>query len=1089
MAAHDVLAPPPTMHTLPPETCSTLSSAQLLTTPAAIAKELIDNALDAHATSLTLELSANTIDLIQLRDNGHGIPPADRPLTARRHCTSKIRSLADVARLGGTSLGFRGEALAAVAESAGTLQIVTRVAGEPVGAVMEVGSNGELKGRPGRKSHPVGTTVTARGFFDRFPVRKQAALKHADKFIGQVKKLMMAYAVARPAVRFQLKVVKGKGKAGATRGNWIYAPSPGKTSMQDACLAVFGLSCINQCSLILHEEEGFVVEGLVPKGDADASKIGGTGQFISVDTRPVGTSKGTLKRLVELFKERLKRRAKAFEGIKDPFLRLDIKCPTEAYDPNVEPAKDDILFVESGLVLRVVENFFKKAVPDQQQEDLTQLSETAGDVEMDSVEENSPLPDIVGLRTPRLEASKGLPDQPTSQNRFTLAIRPDSGAESSQVALIDHRENMDECLQDEATSRRRDLIVPIRSDTDVNSSKVVPSDQNRDVDELSLLYERQILRGSHAATPSTESSHTVAESDSCAPEPDADDADPGRTIDCDDTSDRPPKRRRTWKSNMFDFDMEDLSQENLGFSHRPEPEEVDMDDVENLNEGVALSDPWTIAKMNSSKTRSSPVTMLSQRSTPLGERSPARLNAPPNTPKFSSPLRNEHQSSPEASSPPHQISSQDDVEMEQSIRRLRRSSEIPREHQHMLTSTVSPARSGNQNSGIQPRSGFMPINHPNNGMDLCNDTALPTEQERTGNRRKRPAGRVNKPFKSPMMNLNSKTSATTSSRRAGRHIEPQSFVSEWQGNGMHHISANGPDPKFNNPERDPNHDIRDFMASRMGRRQAAAVTPAVIDPDYCVDQVPQVARQTRNSFAAALPLNPEESNHQEHQTPRNQRHSPRRVSRRTERLQEPDESWNQHEQGPTQHAPSVQGHQTRQLRPQPTPTNANAEQSAHQNEGPISTPRPSTRPRTRTRTRTKSRSAHLPLERSPRDSYTQNLRLTIRPDRIPSIAADVGKLDPQLDRPDWKQEAENGYDCFVLEELRCAHSDMVTALAAKLRTCVQRAGSEEGHDAVDVEVFEEVVAAALSREREKRPESDRVGRAWAAEDDEMLNII
>ncbi|KAK7540932.1 histidine kinase-like ATPase [Phyllosticta citribraziliensis] len=340
------------MHALPPETSSVLTSAQLLTSPTAVAKELIDNALDAHATSLALEISANTIDLIQLRDNGHGIPPADRPLAARRHCTSKIRSLADVARLGGTSLGFRGEALAAVAESAGTLQIITRVAGETVGAVMEIGKDGELKGQPGHKSHPVGTTVTAKRFFDRFPVRKQAALKHADRFIGQIKKLMMAYAMARPEVRFQLKIVKGKGKASAARGDWVYAPSPGKTSMQDACLKVFGVGCSNQCILVVSEDEGFVVEGLVPKTDSDATKIVGIGQFVSVDSRPVATSKGTLKKVAELFKERLKSSGKAFEGLRDPFLRLDIKCPPEAYDPNVEPAKDDVLFVDSGLVLR-----------------------------------------------------------------------------------------------------------------------------------------------------------------------------------------------------------------------------------------------------------------------------------------------------------------------------------------------------------------------------------------------------------------------------------------------------------------------------------------------------------------------------------------------------------------------------------------------------------------------------------------------------------------------------------------------------------------------------------------------------------------
>lgn len=131
---------------LPAGTVRVLGASQVLTDLPSIVKELIDNALDARASAIYIEISLNCLDTIQVRDNGHGIAPEDRALVCRRYCTSKIRDLDDMRMVGGTSLGFRGEALASAAELSASMSVTTRVEGEEVGVHLRIGKNGELEG-------------------------------------------------------------------------------------------------------------------------------------------------------------------------------------------------------------------------------------------------------------------------------------------------------------------------------------------------------------------------------------------------------------------------------------------------------------------------------------------------------------------------------------------------------------------------------------------------------------------------------------------------------------------------------------------------------------------------------------------------------------------------------------------------------------------------------------------------------------------------------------------------------------------------------------------------------------------------------
>jgi DNA mismatch repair protein MutL len=129
---------------LPQATVRAIGSTSVISDPCSVVKELLDNALDASATSVSVEISPNTVDLIQVKDNGHGISVEDHPCVCKHAFTSKISSIDDLKNVGGSSLGFRGEALASIADMSGGITVITRVASKIVASHLEYGRDGEL---------------------------------------------------------------------------------------------------------------------------------------------------------------------------------------------------------------------------------------------------------------------------------------------------------------------------------------------------------------------------------------------------------------------------------------------------------------------------------------------------------------------------------------------------------------------------------------------------------------------------------------------------------------------------------------------------------------------------------------------------------------------------------------------------------------------------------------------------------------------------------------------------------------------------------------------------------------------------------
>jgi len=188
-------APRRPIRELPDELISQIAAGEVVERPASVVRELVDNALDAGASQVTVRLLAGGVRLISVEDDGIGIARDELALALRRHATSKIGSLSDLEAV--STMGFRGEALAAIA-SVSDLSIVSRPAGQASAVLLHAGS-GEL--RPAARA--TGTTVEVKELFFSTPARRKFLKSDATELAHCVE-AVRRHALARPDVGFAI---------------------------------------------------------------------------------------------------------------------------------------------------------------------------------------------------------------------------------------------------------------------------------------------------------------------------------------------------------------------------------------------------------------------------------------------------------------------------------------------------------------------------------------------------------------------------------------------------------------------------------------------------------------------------------------------------------------------------------------------------------------------------------------------------------------------------------------------------------------------------------------------------------------------
>ncbi|KAI0395097.1 hypothetical protein F5Y17DRAFT_425191 [Xylariaceae sp. FL0594] len=345
---------------LPASASRQLRAHVAVVTPVMVVKELLDNAIDAKASSVDISISHDTISKIQVRDNGVGIHPDDYDALARRGHTSKLRSIEDLGSIFGTSLGFRGEALANINMIA-DITVTTKTSSEPAAATLHLVPNEGGVSKQNMTAAPVGTTVCVSKLFSRQPVRQQMAVKKAKKTLDKVQELLRAYVMARPQLRLHLKVAQPSAKV------WSYSLKC-EANAKEALVQLFGADMASRCCLRTLEynesfngmavmagpppvntSECFVLEAVMVKPGMAGQKMP-KGHYFSVDGRPLDSTRGAAKTLLRVYLDHL-RKSNPPEALRDCFIRLDIRCPQKSYDANVEPSKDDVLFSNEHIVL------------------------------------------------------------------------------------------------------------------------------------------------------------------------------------------------------------------------------------------------------------------------------------------------------------------------------------------------------------------------------------------------------------------------------------------------------------------------------------------------------------------------------------------------------------------------------------------------------------------------------------------------------------------------------------------------------------------------------------------------------------------
>jgi DNA mismatch repair protein MutL len=248
-----------------------IAAGEVIERPASVVKELVENALDAGAHQVTIDVEHGGIRLIRVRDDGTGIAPEELPLALARHATSKIASLEDLERV--ASLGFRGEALPSIASVSG-LRLVSRRQGAAAGAAIEC-----QDGEPGSvqpAAHPQGTTVEVRDLFHRVPARRKFLRAEATEF-QHVLKTVTRLALSRFDVGFTLTHNR--------REQFALPAAPGRREREARIARLVGEDFVAASRFVMYAQAGLALEGWI--GMPSASRAQPDRQYLFVNGRMV----------------------------------------------------------------------------------------------------------------------------------------------------------------------------------------------------------------------------------------------------------------------------------------------------------------------------------------------------------------------------------------------------------------------------------------------------------------------------------------------------------------------------------------------------------------------------------------------------------------------------------------------------------------------------------------------------------------------------------------------------------------------------------------------------------------------------------
>ncbi len=383
-------------------TINKIAAGEVVERPSSVVKELVENAIDAGATAITIEIKDGGTSFIRITDNGAGIEKEEVPTAFVRHATSKIMTIEDL--LSVNSLGFRGEALASIA-AVSQVECITKTAHALTGIRYEIHGSREITSE--EIGAPAGTTIIVRNLFYNVPARKKF-LKTAMTEGSYVTELITRLSLSHPEVSFKY-IINGSNKI-ATSGN-------GK--LLDVIYHIYGKDVSKNLLPVKRAAGDFAVEGYV--GKAYVSKGNRSFEHYFVNGRYIRSNIVT-KAIEEAYK--------SFVMVhKFPFTALHFTLDSNKLDVNVHPTKMEFKYADGEQLFDFVKTSVRQALLSQEMiQDVslrTPKEEKQIFVEMQK-KQNAHVPEPFEKQARALHYQQGLQsvsgEKPVSENRSVEAV-------------------------------------------------------------------------------------------------------------------------------------------------------------------------------------------------------------------------------------------------------------------------------------------------------------------------------------------------------------------------------------------------------------------------------------------------------------------------------------------------------------------------------------------------------------------------------------------------------------------------------------------------------------------------------------------
>ncbi|HET9782024.1 MAG TPA: DNA mismatch repair endonuclease MutL [Candidatus Dormibacteraeota bacterium] len=311
---------------LPPEVADAIAAGEVIERPASVVKELVENALDAGAHRINIDVRGAGKTSIRVSDDGAGIPANELAIAFVRHTTSKLTSLTDLAVI--ASFGFRGEALASIAA-------VADVECSSGGAVVRIRAGGLVE--QGRGPLLPGVAIEVRDLFANVPARLKFLKSDATE-VAAIKDVVSAFALLHPQVRFHLTI-----------DSRAAVSTTGDGDRRRALASVYGAAVADE---MLELASASMVTGLVSQ--PRLSRGSRDGMVLSVNGRPI-VARSLVFALEECYQGRLERG-------RHPIAVIDVAIDPELVDVNVHPAKKEVRFRDEGAIFAALQRAVRAAL-------------------------------------------------------------------------------------------------------------------------------------------------------------------------------------------------------------------------------------------------------------------------------------------------------------------------------------------------------------------------------------------------------------------------------------------------------------------------------------------------------------------------------------------------------------------------------------------------------------------------------------------------------------------------------------------------------------------------------------------------------